>query len=189
MARFTYHTVGYGVFSLLGERYRMGRIEIFDNQDGCGYATSEGEYCMPFEAAAKFEEFIEVVKKYPNIDILQKLYVVIKPLLKASKPDIENGEDIKEIVNNFIKKINKLIEDKINKVNWWAIIRGGKKDIQNLYLLPSDETIKRITSTNNQLSSAIIQFKGNGLYVNGNVLLDIQKSPSEKENLKEEIEE
>jgi len=59
MARFTYHTVGYGVFSLLGERYRMGRIEIFDSQDGCGYATSEGEYCMPFEAAAKFEEFIE----------------------------------------------------------------------------------------------------------------------------------
>jgi len=59
MARFTYHTVGYGVFSLLGERYRMGRIEIFDNQDGCGYATAEGDYCMPFEAAAKFEEFIE----------------------------------------------------------------------------------------------------------------------------------
>jgi hypothetical protein len=59
MARFTYHTVGYGVFSLLGERYRMGRIEIFDSQDGCGYATAEGDYCMPFEAAAKFEEFIE----------------------------------------------------------------------------------------------------------------------------------
>jgi hypothetical protein len=37
----------------------MGRIEIFDNQDGCGYATAEGDYCMPFEAAAKFEEFIE----------------------------------------------------------------------------------------------------------------------------------
>ena len=59
MARFTYHTVGYGVFSLLGERYRMGRIEIFDNQDESGYATAEGDYCMPFEAAAKFEEFIE----------------------------------------------------------------------------------------------------------------------------------
>jgi hypothetical protein len=37
----------------------MGRIEIFDNQDGCGYATAEGGYCMPFEAAVKFEEFIE----------------------------------------------------------------------------------------------------------------------------------
>lgn len=61
MARFTYHTVGYGVFSLLGERYRMGRIEIFDNQDESSYAASEGDYCMPFEAAAKFEEFIELL--------------------------------------------------------------------------------------------------------------------------------
>ena len=61
MARFTYHTVGYGVFSLLGERYRMGRVEIFDNQDESGYATSEGSYCMPFEAAHKFEEFIEAL--------------------------------------------------------------------------------------------------------------------------------
>ena len=28
--RFHYSTVGYGVFSLMGEKYRMGRIEIFD---------------------------------------------------------------------------------------------------------------------------------------------------------------
>jgi len=61
MARFTYYTVGYGVFSLLGERYRMGRIEIYDSQDESGYAVSEGEYCMPFEAARKFEEFIEAL--------------------------------------------------------------------------------------------------------------------------------
>ena len=61
MARFSYHTVGYGIFSLLGERYRMGRIEIFDNQNESGYAVSEGEYCMPFEAASKFEEFIEAL--------------------------------------------------------------------------------------------------------------------------------
>jgi len=35
--RFSYHTVGYGVFSLLGERYRMGRIEIFDSKSDSGY--------------------------------------------------------------------------------------------------------------------------------------------------------
>ena len=28
--RYSYSTVGYGVFSLLGEFYRMGRVEIFD---------------------------------------------------------------------------------------------------------------------------------------------------------------
>lgn len=59
MARFNYSTVGYGVFSLLGERYRMGRIEVFDRENESGYAVHEGFYCMPFEAAAKFEKFID----------------------------------------------------------------------------------------------------------------------------------
>jgi len=59
MKRFSYSTVGYGVFSLLGERYRMGRIEVFDSQDESGYQVHEGFYCMPFEAAAKFEDFID----------------------------------------------------------------------------------------------------------------------------------
>lgn len=57
--RFTYSTVGYGVFSLLGERYRMGRIEVFDNQNESGYQVHEGFYCMPFEAAAKFEDMMD----------------------------------------------------------------------------------------------------------------------------------
>jgi hypothetical protein len=59
MKRFTYSTVGYGVFSLMGEKYRMGRIEVFDSKDDSGYAVHEGIYCMPHEAAAKFEDFIE----------------------------------------------------------------------------------------------------------------------------------
>jgi hypothetical protein len=57
--RYYYSTVGYGVFSLFGEKYRMGRIEIFDREDGSGYPVSEGVYTMPHEAAAKFEDFIE----------------------------------------------------------------------------------------------------------------------------------
>ena len=57
--RFNYSTVGYGVFSLFGERYRMGRIEVYDREDESGYAVHEGAYSIPFEAAAKFEEFID----------------------------------------------------------------------------------------------------------------------------------
>jgi hypothetical protein len=57
--RYYYSTVGYGVFSLLGEKYRMGRIEIFDREDNSGYQISEGIYTMPHDAAAKFEDFIE----------------------------------------------------------------------------------------------------------------------------------
>ena len=57
--RYYYSTVGYGVFSLLGERYRMGRIEIFDKQNDSGYQIDEGIYCMPFVAANQFEDFIQ----------------------------------------------------------------------------------------------------------------------------------
>jgi hypothetical protein len=57
--RFHYSTVGYGVFSLMGEKYRMGRIEIFDSEDESGYAVDEGIYTMPFVAASQFEDFME----------------------------------------------------------------------------------------------------------------------------------
>jgi hypothetical protein len=67
--RFSYHTVGYGVFSLLGERYRMGRVEIFDKEDESGYTTAEGSYCMPFIAANQFEDFIETLRTDLPINI------------------------------------------------------------------------------------------------------------------------
>jgi hypothetical protein len=132
-----------------------------------------------------FEEFITVVKKHPNIAILQRIYNRIEPLLKASKPNIENSEDIKEIVNNFIKKINELIRSKIYKVNWWAVIKGGQQDIQNLYLLSSDEVFQKIISTDGQLNKAIKQFKGNNLGVNGNILL-LNQNPTEEKSLDED---
>ena len=59
IGRFYYSTVGYGVFSLFGEKYRMGRIEIFDSQDESGYAVDEGIYTMPFVAANQFEDFMD----------------------------------------------------------------------------------------------------------------------------------
>ena len=67
--RYYYSTVGYGVFSLLGERYRMGRVEIFDRQNDSGYQIDEGSYCMPFEAANQFEQFIENIETDLPINI------------------------------------------------------------------------------------------------------------------------
>lgn len=67
--RYYYSTVGYGVFSLLGERYRMGRVEIFDKQNDSGYQIDEGSYCMPFEAANQFEDFIENIETDLPINI------------------------------------------------------------------------------------------------------------------------
>ena len=67
--RFSYHTVGYGVMSLFGEKYRMGRIEIFDKQNESGYQVDEGIYTMPFEAASQFEDFIESIETDLPIEI------------------------------------------------------------------------------------------------------------------------
>ena len=67
--RYYYSTVGYGIFSLLGERYRMGRVEIFDRQNDSGYQVDEGGYCMPFEAANQFEQFIENIETDLPINI------------------------------------------------------------------------------------------------------------------------
>ena len=57
--RFHYSTVGYGVFSLMGEKYRMGRVEIFDSQNESDYAVDEGIYTMPFISANQFEDFMD----------------------------------------------------------------------------------------------------------------------------------
>jgi hypothetical protein len=67
--RFSYHSVGYGVYSLFGEKYRMGRIEIFDREDESGYAVSEGSYSLPHEVGSQFEDFIESIETDLPINI------------------------------------------------------------------------------------------------------------------------
>ena len=67
--RFSYSTVGYGVFSLLGEKYRMGRIEVFDREDESGYQVHEGIYTLPFDAVTQFEDFIESIETDLPINI------------------------------------------------------------------------------------------------------------------------
>ena len=67
--RFYYSTVGYGVFSLMGEKYRMGRIEVFDSEDESGYAVSEGIYTMPHISASQFEDFMDSLETELPINI------------------------------------------------------------------------------------------------------------------------
>lgn len=67
--RYYYSTVGYGVFSLFGEKYRMGRIEIFDKENESGYQVDEGIYSLPHEVASQFEDFIESIETDLPIEI------------------------------------------------------------------------------------------------------------------------
>jgi hypothetical protein len=99
--RFYYSTVGYGVFSLLGEKYRMGRIEVFDSEDESGYAVSEGIYTMPFVAANQFEDFIESLQTdLPiNIEIGSHEWCekeCAKALGFESAQEMSNPEKVKE---------------------------------------------------------------------------------------------
>ena len=81
---------------------------------------------------------------------------------------VPNG-DVEKLVDEFVDGvdgINKLIANKITKVQWWAIINKGI-----LYLEPSDVIASRLRSEEGQLSPVFAQIKGNNLFVNGNRLL------------------
>ena len=99
--RFSYSTVGYGVFSLLGERYRLGRIEIFDRQNESGYQVSEGIYTMPYVAASQFEDFIESLETDLPINIEIGSYQwceeeCAKDLGFESEEDMRDPEKVKK---------------------------------------------------------------------------------------------
>jgi len=99
--RFSYSTVGYGVFSLMGEKYRMGRIEVFDREDDSGYQVHEGIFTMPFLAAQSFEEWIgDLETDLPiNIEIGSHEWCAdecAKSLGFEDDEDMRNPEKVKE---------------------------------------------------------------------------------------------
>ena len=104
--RYYYSTVCYGVFSLLGERYRMGRVEIFDRQNDSGYQVDEGVYCMPFDAANQFEQFIENIETDLPINIemgtMGQCRAAVAEELGISEDKLNDAETKRE----FYKKKN-----------------------------------------------------------------------------------
>jgi len=105
--RFYYSTVGYGVFSLFGEKYRMGRIEIFDSQDESGYAVDEGIYTMPFVSANQFEDFMDSLQTDLPIHIEIGSHKWCENEC-AKSLGFENPEDMRdtEKIKEFQKKKN-----------------------------------------------------------------------------------
>ena len=125
--RFHYSTVGYGVFSLLGEKYRMGRIEIFDSQDESGYAVSEGIYTMPFVAASQFEDFIESLETdLPiNIEIGSHQWCekeCAKSLGFETPEEMRDPENVKE----YNRKKNDLYAQEQGYKDWDDLMANSK---------------------------------------------------------------
>jgi hypothetical protein len=106
--RYSYSTVGYGVFSLIGEIYRMGRIEVFDNEDESPYASSEGNYCLPYDVANSFEHWIESIKTdFPiqfSIGSVNECSIAVSEHLKIPAEKINDLETKKEFYKQKYKK-------------------------------------------------------------------------------------
>jgi hypothetical protein len=127
LGRFSYSTVGYGVFSLMGEKYRMGRIEIFDNQDESGYQVEEGIYTMPFVAANQFEDFIDSLETdLPiHIEIGSHKWCeneCAKTLGFETSDDMRDPEKIKE----FQKKKNDIFAKERGYKDWDDLMANSK---------------------------------------------------------------
>jgi len=125
--RFYYSTVGYGVFSLMGEKYRMGRIEVFDSEDESGYQVSEGIYTMPFIAASQFEDFIQSLETdLPiNIEIGSHKWCedeCAKSLGFENAEEMSNPEKVKEYRN---KKNDEYAQERGYK-DWDDLLSNSK---------------------------------------------------------------
>ena len=125
--RFHYSTVGYGVFSLFGEKYRMGRIEIFDSQDESGYAVSEGIYTMPFVAASQFEDFIESLETdLPiNIEIGSHQWCETECAKSLGFETVEEMRD-PENVKAFRRKKNDIYAQEQGYKDWDDLMANSK---------------------------------------------------------------
>lgn len=106
---------------------------------------------------------ILVIGKDTKIKALKNIYNAVVTLLPSGNTE--------ELVDSFVNNINKLIADKITKVEWWAIIASKN----SLYLEPSSVIAGRLQSKEGQLSSVISQIKGNNLFINGNLLFSDTK--------------
>jgi hypothetical protein len=125
--RFHYSTVGYGVFSLMGEKYRMGRIEIFDSEDESGYAVSEGVYKMPFVAASQFEDFMDSLETDLPINIEIGSYEwcereCVKSLGFETPEEMRDPEKVKE----YRRKKNDIYAQERGYKDWDDLLSNSK---------------------------------------------------------------
>jgi hypothetical protein len=125
--RFSYSTVGYGIFSLMGEKYRMGRIEIFDSEDESGYAVSEGIYTMPHIAASQFEDFMESLQTDLPINIEIGSHEWCESEC-AKSLGFENPEEMRdpEKVKAFQRKKNDIYAKERGYKDWDDLLANSK---------------------------------------------------------------
>jgi hypothetical protein len=131
--RFYYSTVGYGVFSLMGEKYRMGRIEVFDQEDESGYAVSEGIYTMPHIAASQFEDFIDSLQTELPINIEIGSHEWCEKEC-ATSLGFETPEEMRdpEKVKEYRRKKNDVYAQEKGYKDWDDFMNNSKFGLKNI---------------------------------------------------------
>ena len=98
-----------------------------------------------------------------DIPVIDKLAAKIKSLLNTKDPK----KSLNNLVVAFCNDIDILLEAKIKKTDWWALVVTGNK---TLYLNSADSVFNSVRCQNYRLSNAIAQFKGDHIWVNGTQL-------------------
>lgn len=98
-----------------------------------------------------------------EIPIILKIAAKLDDLLNKEDPD----KSLNNLVVRFCNDIDRLLEVKIKKADWWALIVTGNK---TLYLNSAQSVFDSVRCQNYRLSNAIAQFKGDHIFINGTQL-------------------
>lgn len=98
-----------------------------------------------------------------EIPIILKIAAKLDDLLNKEDPD----KSLNNLVVRFCNDIDRLLEAKIKKADWWALIVTGNK---TLYLNNAESVFNSVRCQNYRLSNAIAQFKGDHIFINGTQL-------------------
>lgn len=88
-----------------------------------------------------------------QIGVIKRYGMKIREALNNENPD--------KLVEKFIDSVNEVVKDKLNKVEWWAVILKS----QEVHVHSSKDLEKLFISTGNRLNDNIANFKGGHLFV------------------------
>ena len=111
MSRYSYSTTGYGVFSLMGEVYATGRIEVYDEKEWSGYAISEGNYWVPLNVEDTVRKFFRNLKTDEPILIeIGNFYDCERASAEKLDCEVEDLNDFDFVKKYHQKKYNEFLD-------------------------------------------------------------------------------
>jgi hypothetical protein len=148
-----------------------------------------------FELLTDYKTNISQTRKSLNIlldelskpEIQKDIDEILKMADKGSVKIIENtakkirevlgGRTIDQLIAVFIETFNKLIQEKIQAVEWWGIIAHKTHKV---YMESSDQLQRALSSDDDRLNTALSSFEAGNLRVNANKFEEMIKAKDAK---------